>query len=397
MTIGDRQDMFDKKTVEREIGGKTFTLATGQIARQAGGAVWVQVADTVVLVASTDGGPREALDFFPLTMDYREKTAAAGKVPGGFFKREGRPNNKEILTMRMMDRPIRPLFPDGFKSDIQVMATVLSADTDNDSDLLAINGASASLCISAIPFNGPVGAVRVGQVEGELVHQPHLPGAEGFGPRPRDRGYRERRDDGRVRRQGSHRRARARGHAARPRDHQRALRHAERAPRSGRQGEGHLLCSSVKNDDLYGKVYGEYEGAIRTAMETEGKHAKGAAIKAVRNGAIEAIVPDGAENPDAVKEVKKVFYDLEKHVIRQKALEGVRVDGRGPTDIRDIECEVSLLPRAHGSTLFTRGENPGARHRDAGHDGRRADHRRAPGRVPEELPAALHLPAVLGR
>ena len=135
--------MFDKKTVEREIGGQTYSLATGQIARQAGGAVMVQVADTVVLVCATDGGPRDALDFFPLTMDYREKTASAGKIPGGFFKREGRPNNKEILTMRMMDRPIRPLFPDGFKSDIQVMASVLSADTENDSDLLAIHGAGA--------------------------------------------------------------------------------------------------------------------------------------------------------------------------------------------------------------------------------------------------------------
>ena len=118
--------MFDKKSVEREIGGRTLSLTTGQVARQAGGAVMIQMEDTVVLVAATDGGPREGLDFFPLTMEYREKTASAGKIPGGFFKREGRPTNKEILTMRMMDRPIRPLFADGFRNDVQVIATVMS-------------------------------------------------------------------------------------------------------------------------------------------------------------------------------------------------------------------------------------------------------------------------------
>ncbi|MEN8148426.1 MAG: polyribonucleotide nucleotidyltransferase, partial [Planctomycetota bacterium] len=347
--------MFDKKTVKREIGGRTFSLATGQVARQAGGAVLVQVAETVVLVCATDGGPREGLDFFPLTMDYREKTAAAGKIPGGFFKREGRPNNKEILTMRMMDRPIRPLFPDGFRSDIQVMASVLSADTENDSDILAINGASAALSISAIPFNGPVGAVRVGQVDGELVLNPTYPQREESdldlvivgtdnAVTMVECGARELTEERMLE-------AIAFGHEAvkefcAMQNELRELAGKEKA----------AVTPPEKDEELYGKVFGEYEAAIRTAMETEGKFAKGAAIKAVRNGAIEVLVPDAAENPDAVKAVKKVFYDLEKHVIRQKALEGVRVDGRGPTDIRDIECEVSFLPRTHGSALFTRGE-----------------------------------------
>ncbi|MHC4471934.1 MAG: polyribonucleotide nucleotidyltransferase, partial [Planctomycetota bacterium] len=164
--------MFDIKTVEREIGGQTISLERGKMARQASGSVVVRLAESIVLVAATSGPAREGIDFFPLTMDYREKTGSAGKIPGGFFKREGRPTQKEILTMRMMDRPIRPLFPDGYRQEVQIQAIVLSADPENDPDLLAINGASAALTVSDIPFLGPIGAVRVGLVDGELVLNP---------------------------------------------------------------------------------------------------------------------------------------------------------------------------------------------------------------------------------
>ncbi|MFQ5521247.1 MAG: polyribonucleotide nucleotidyltransferase, partial [Candidatus Methylomirabilia bacterium] len=158
---------------QTEIGGRTFSLETGRVAKQADGSVLVRYGGTMVLatVVATKT-PLEGVDFFPLTVDYRERAYAGGRIPGGFFKREGRPVEKEILTSRLIDRPIRPLFPKGFKHEVQVTALVISADQENDPDMLSINGASAALAVSGIPFNGPVGAVRVGLVDGELVVNP---------------------------------------------------------------------------------------------------------------------------------------------------------------------------------------------------------------------------------
>ena len=158
--------------VEKEIGGRVLSLETGKLAKQAHAAVMVRYADTVVLTAVVSDKPREGIDFFPLTVDYREKTSAAGKFPGGFFKREGRPTLKETLTMRMMDRPVRPLFPADYRDEVQIHSMVLSADQENDPDVLAMIGASAVLALAPIPWNGPIGAVRVAQVEGELVVNP---------------------------------------------------------------------------------------------------------------------------------------------------------------------------------------------------------------------------------
>ncbi|GAI79972.1 unnamed protein product, partial [marine sediment metagenome] len=165
--------MFDVCRVEREIGGRTLSIETGRIAKQAHGAVLVQYADTVVLVAATTAPPRfEDIDFFPLTVEYREKQSAAGKFPGGFIKREGRPSTKETLTARTIDRPIRPLFPEGYVQEVQIHASVLSADRENDPDVPAMIGASAALTISKIPFLGPIGACRLGRVDGQFVINP---------------------------------------------------------------------------------------------------------------------------------------------------------------------------------------------------------------------------------
>ena len=158
-----------KVTVEREIGGRTFRLTTGEIAKQASGAVLVQLGETVVFVAAQSGPPRPGIDFFPLTVDYRERLAAAGRYPGGFLKREGRPTTREVLTSRLTDRPLRPLFPDGFTDEVQIQGNCLACDPENDPDVLSTTGASAALCVSSIPFNNPIAAVRVGIVDGRLI------------------------------------------------------------------------------------------------------------------------------------------------------------------------------------------------------------------------------------
>src|SRR5262247_611779 len=159
--------------VELDFHGRRLIVETGKVAKQAGGAAWVQYGETVVLVTATASrSPREGIDFFPLTCDYQEKTFAAGKIPGGFFKREGRPAEKEILTPRLIDRPIRPLFPKGFNCETQVIATVLSHDRENDPDMLSLLGASTALVLSDIPWNGPIAAVRIGRIDGRFVINP---------------------------------------------------------------------------------------------------------------------------------------------------------------------------------------------------------------------------------
>ena len=161
-----------KHRVERQVGQEVLGIETGVLAKQAAGSVLVTYGETTVLVAAATGAPRAGIDFFPLTCDYRERTAAAGKFPGGFLKREGRPTMKETLTSRLIDRPIRPLFPEGFYDEVQIQAQTLSSDGQNDPDILAMIGASASLCISPLPFGGPLGSVRLAQVNGEFVPFP---------------------------------------------------------------------------------------------------------------------------------------------------------------------------------------------------------------------------------
>jgi len=347
--------VFQIKTVEKEIGGRGFSLETGRMARQANGSVVLRYGDTMVLVAATSGKPREGIDFFPLTMDYREKTGAAGKIPGGFFKREGAPTQKEVLTMRMMDRPIRPLFPDGFKAEIQIQAFVLSADPELDPDMLAINGASAALTISDIPFNGPVGAVRIGLIDDELIVNPtHEQRGESdldlvvvgtaHSVTMVEAGAREVTEEKMLE-------AIALGHEA-----VKELCGMQESLRE-QAGEEKIEFTPPAVDEAVGAEFrSRYTDGMRAAFSNEGKLAKARALKALREDAVEALVPGEEKDPLKVKEVKSFFHDLETETIRAMALEGTRIDGRGSADIRPIECEVGLLPRAHGSALFTRGE-----------------------------------------
>ncbi len=347
--------MFDVKTVEREVGGRTFQFESGRMARLAHGSVVVRYGDTMVLVAASQGPAREGIDFFPLTMDYREKTSAAGKIPGGFFKREGRPTTKEILTMRMMDRPIRPLFPEGFRQEVQIQAFVLSFDQANEPDICAINGASASLTVSDIPFLGPVGAVRVGLLDGELVLNPTV----------------KQRDDSRldlvvVGTADAVTMVEAGAKEVSEEDMIRAIEFGHTAVREicTMQNELRELAGvpkveferPVKDEGIEEALRSRFGEEMRAALTAEGKLAKSLALSTLKEKVIEELVPGDEKDPARVKLVRNAFGDLEKATIRAMVLEGRRIDGRSTTDIRPISCEVGLLPCAHGSALFTRGE-----------------------------------------
>ena len=347
--------MFEVKTVEKEIKGWAISFEQGRMARQANGSVVVRYGDTMVLIAATMGPPRAGIDFFPLTMDYREKTGASGKIPGGFFKREGRPTTKEILTMRMMDRPIRPLFPEGFKAEIQIQAFVLSADAEGDSDIAAINGASAALTLSDIPFNGPVGGVRVGLLEGEFVLNPTF---EQRTESTLDLIVVGTADAVTMVECGANEITEEQMLEAIKFGHE-AVKElcAMQVTLAEKVGVPKLEVTPPERDEeLIGTVRDRYREAVRAALTTEGKLARSAAFKAVKLEAVEALVPGEEKDPARVKAVGAVFYDLEKELVREMALDGTRIDGRGPRDIREIVCEVGILPRAHGSALFTRGE-----------------------------------------
>src|SRR5256714_302238 len=344
-----------QQKVTAQIGSNQISIETGKVANLAEGAVIASCGDTMVLVSAVSATAiKEGQDYFPLTVDYREKAAAAGKFPGGYFKREGRPTEKETLTSRMIDRPLRPLFPQGYFYDTQIISILLSADGQNDPDILALNGASAALSVSDIPFAGPVGAVRVGRVNGEFVANPtHDERAQS----DLDLVYVGTENDV-IMIEGSAQELPeaefvealefAHGHAREMIRIQKEL--AAMVGKPKRDAE--LLKVDQELLDIAYRVAGD---RIEQALYTEGKVARSKAVDTLREEVKAAILE---KNPEADPfAISQAFDYVQKKAFRVSILEkGKRVDGRSYADLRPISCEVGVLPRAHGSAIFQRGE-----------------------------------------
>ncbi len=335
-------------------GGHTISIETGRLAKQADGAVVVRSGDTMVLVtACTAPTPREGIDFLPLTVDYKEYTYASGRIPGGFFKREGKPTEKEVLTSRLIDRPIRPLFPSGWRHETQVIALVLSADDENDSDVLAITGASAALAVSSIPFTRTIAGVRVGHVDGEFVINPT------FEQRKRSRldlivagskdgivmveaGAKEVTEEEMVQ-------ALDRAHAA--------IRDIVADIDALAQQAGKKKTATAKKEigrEFYREVEEKVLVPLADAMRIQDKLENYGTVDQVLADLI-AGIPEG--EVERKVEAKTIFKELKEKVLRDEILErGKRLDGRAFNQIRQITIEVGVLPRVHGSAVFTRGE-----------------------------------------
>ncbi len=341
--------------VEKQIGKGTFSFETGTLAKQAAGCVVTKYGDTTVLSAVATGSPRPGIDFFPLTCDYRERTAAAGKFPGGFLKREGRPTTKETLTARLIDRPIRPMFTEGFNDEVQIQNFVLASDRQTDGDVLAMNGACAALGVSPLPFLGPLASVRMGCVDGEFLPFPTQDDLETSTLDLIVSGTK----DAVLMIEGFSREM--------PEDEMaEAIMAAHAVIRDlcdlqqeliDKVGTPKMEFETPASDGLFDKVVKRYQASFTTASQTEGKQARHDALAQLRDQAKEEFIPDEeAEGAFSFSSFKKAWHDLEEKVIREEILAGRRTGGRGPKDLRDICCEVDLLPRVHGSALFQRGE-----------------------------------------
>ena len=353
--------MDQSKRVEAEIEGKKFAYESGWMAKQASGSCVVQIADTMVLAAAVGGPPRGlGYEMVPLTVDYRERIAAAGKFPGGFIKREGRPSTKETLTARQIDRPIRPLFPEYMDTDVVISVTVLSADGENDPDIAAMNAGSAALHVSDIPFNGPVGSVRVGLIDGKFVVNPtatELRSAE------IDLVLSGTKDGFIMVEAGAHEVSEARileafqfaePHIRKLIDMQEELRKAVGKAKKPYD----ILPAPTK---IYEELKKKFEADLRKVFFTPGKQARAEAIEEIVDRAIAHFCPKdehGVTRPGSPKvaEVKAAWDHMQSDVVRDFAIQGKRADGRGLGDIRPIDIRLGFLPRTHGSALFTRGE-----------------------------------------
>ena len=347
--------MFNIDVEELEWAGRQLRLETGRMARQADGAVLATYGETTVLATVvSERKSKEGIDFFPLTVNYQEKTYAAGKIPGGYFKREGRPTEKETLVSRLIDRPIRPLFAAGYRNETQVIVTVLSYDQENEPDIVALVAASAALTLSGVPFMGPIGAARVGVVDGEYVLNPALDqikisaldlvvagtadavlmveseakelseekmlGAVTFG----QKGFQPVIDA--------------------------IIRLAERAAHEPRD------FAAADNADLFSKVKSLVGSDLRAAYGIARKEERRDAIDVAKDKAVAALAPDASSGVSS-QQVGDAFKELEKDIVRNNILDtGKRIDGRDLVTVRGITCEVGVLPRTHGSALFTRGE-----------------------------------------
>jgi polyribonucleotide nucleotidyltransferase len=343
-----------KCKVEETVGGKTLSIESGEVAKQADGAVIVRYGDTVVLVAAVCGEPKGG-DFLPMTVDYREKTYSVGKFPGGFFKRESRPTNKEILTMRMTDRPMRPLFPKGYSNEIQIMSAVLSTDKETDPDVISMVGASAAVAVSSIPFNGPTGSVRVGLINDEFVINPKNSELESSTMNLVVSGTEDAvmmvEASGKEISEDKFVDAIMFGFEEIKKIVQMQKELVSKCGKEKQEYEAPIADSALF-DEIKAKVYEE----IKVQSVVKGKFARKKALKEVRNKLIEEYCAD-ADDENRENKVKSIFDELVEAAVQEQIIkESKRVDGRGLKDIRPITCEVSFLPRTHGSALFTRGE-----------------------------------------
>ena len=337
-----------------DFGGRPFSIETGKVAKQANGSVLVQYGDTVVLVtAVTAEKRREGIDFLPLTVNYLEMTYAAGRIPGGFFKREGRPSDRETLISRFIDRPLRPLFAKGFLDEIQIIATVLSADQDNDPSILGMIGASAALSISDIPFGGPIAGAKVGRIDGEYVLNPTLDELEMSDIELFVAGS----EDAIIMVEGSAKEVKEGeileailfGHKSlKPViDLQKQLRALSGAPRRE-------FVLQKPEEAIYEKVKRIAEDKLREAFRITEKVRRRERFEEILQLTLQEFA---TEDESSQKMVKIVFEEINRKLVRRLILgQKQRIDGRGLSEIRPISCEVGILPRTHGSALFTRGE-----------------------------------------
>ncbi len=349
--------MFDIKKTRADVGGRTISFETGRIARQAGGSVLAQVGDVVVHVAATAAKqPLQGVDFMPLTVHYQEKTYAAGRFLGGFIKREGRPSEKETLTSRLIDRPIRPLFPKGYFHETQVIATVISADEETNPDIVAINGVSAALSISDVPFAEPIAASRVGLIDGEFVLNPTYAQLEESeldlvvaGTRDavlmieseaRELSEEQMLDAIDFGQQG----------------YQPVIDAIEELVRLA--GKEKLSVELAGSEDVQAAVNEAFEAEVREAYAIVDKSTRSARLEAIRAAAQEKLAgTEEAPGEFPSNDVSSAMKNLEKQVVRRSIIAGnPRIDGRRTDEVRAIDCQVGVLPRTHGSALFTRGE-----------------------------------------
>ncbi len=348
--------MFNVIKKSIKFGEHNLTIETGEIARQADGAVMVSYGDTVVFVTAVGRKEvKEGQDFFPLTVDYQERNYAAGKIPGGFFKREGRPSEKETLTSRLIDRPLRPLFPDNFYNEIQIVATVMSSDSEIDSDIPAIVGASAALAISGIPFHGPIGATRVGYIDDTFVINPSKTQMESSHLDLVVAG-----SDSAVLMVESEAKelpekvmldAVLEGHKAM----QPIIKLINDLAKEASKDPWDWKAPEV-NKDLIKKIEKIASKDLEKAFEIKSKGERSEKINETREKVMSELVNEDT-NTNQLNQIKDEFHNLEAKIVRSKILDGnPRIDGRDTRTVRPIEIRTGVLPRTHGSALFTRGE-----------------------------------------
>jgi polyribonucleotide nucleotidyltransferase len=348
--------MFNIDVEEIEWGGKKLRLETGRMARQADGAVLATYGETTVLATAVAARvEKPGIDFFPLTVNYQEKTYAAGKIPGGYFKREGRPTERETLISRLIDRPIRPLFVEGFRNETQVIATVLSYDLENDSDIVALVASSAALTLSGIPFMGPVGAARVGVVDGEYVLNPSI---EQMKTSELDLVVAGTQDavlmvESEAKELSEEKMLGAVmfGHAHFQPVLEAIIRLAERSARQPRD------FTPPDQETLFNSVKSIAEAELRSAYTIAKKEDRQEAVAKAKDKVLAALVVEGQDDAPPANKIGEAFKHLEKDIVRNSILDtGHRIDGRDLVTVRPIIAEASVLPRTHGSALFTRGE-----------------------------------------